>query len=92
MGLARPDAVSYRRQLKTVRDQLARAAEKVAIKGDDLAQFVWAENRGRSVEVYWDEQGICVAFWDRGADSESHQSLYPAYEEAALAAAAWPAS
>jgi hypothetical protein len=92
MGLGRLDVDGYRRQLDAVRRQLAQTAEQAVIRGGGLAQFVWAESRGRSVEVYWDEQGICVFFWERDADSESHQTVLPSYAEAALVAQEWLAS
>lgn len=87
--MVRPTIPEYRTQLEAVRDHLARMTENVAIRGGDLAQFVWAENRGRSVEVYWGEDGIHVAFWERNADTESHTSVLSSYEEAALAAQVW---
>jgi len=89
MGLPRPDAAVYERSLETVRDQLARTAERVAIRGDGLGRFVWAEAAGRSIEVYWDEAGVCVEFWERGADSESSKELHPSYQQAVEAARAW---
>jgi hypothetical protein len=83
---------AYRRNLEAVLYQLAPSAQKSGIRGDDFAQFVHVENRGRSVEVYGDVDGVCVAYWERGAASESHQSLHPSFEEAATAALAWLSS
>jgi hypothetical protein len=89
MGLPGPDAAAYGRDLEAVRGRLAMSAERVAVRGDGLGRFVWAEAAGRSVEVYGDEAGVCVAFWERGADSESHQELHPSYDQAVEAALAW---
>ena len=92
MGLPRPDPFAYGRDLEAVRDRLAPFVERVAIRGDGLTRFVFAEATGRATEVYWDEAGVCVAFWERGADAESHQELHPSYERAVGAARAWLAS
>ena len=89
MGILRPDSAGYQRDLEAVRAGLAPTAERVAIRGAGLARFVWAEAAGRSVEVSWDEAGICVEFWERGANSESRQELHPSYEQVVEAARAW---
>ena len=89
MTLDRPDPVSYREQLEIVHGQLAGVVERAEVRGEALAQFLYAENRGRAVEVYWDAGGICVEVWERDADAEPHQSLHTSYAEATRAAQEW---
>ncbi len=94
MPIAQPDLARYREQLEAVCKQLASAAKQTGVIGSNLCQWAWATTGDRSVEVYWDTTGICVAYWVRDADSESdetetHQSLHSSYEGAVQAARDW---
>ncbi len=86
---ARPDPVTYRQHLQALADELAPSVRRTEIRGAHLGQFLFADHRGRAIELYWDEAGICVAFWERGAEAESHESFYRSYEDALRTARQW---
>lgn len=82
----------YLQQLEVVRARLAAAADHVEIRGDGASRFVYGENRGRAVEVSQDGDKVCVEFWERNAEFESHQALYASFDQAAGAALMWLSS
>jgi hypothetical protein len=87
MAIPRPDAVTYERQLETVRDQLASVAEDVGITGTGIARLAWGKKGLRSVSVSWSDEGIYVDYWID--EDELNESFHPTYEEAIEAARKW---
>lgn len=63
--MTEPDSSVYRNNLELVCSQLESVSERVDIRGQGFAQFVFAERIGRTVEIYWaGDEGICVEFKD----------------------------
>ena len=50
--------------LNEFKDGLAPQVEKVSIKGDGAAAFVYALNKGRAVEISQDNGGFWIEFWE----------------------------
>jgi hypothetical protein len=78
----------YRRQLEVVAEQLKSAADLVNISGSDAAQFIYAKNESRSLEISQCEDGVWIEFW-QGNDEPIKEMTVSSYNEATAISLKW---
>jgi hypothetical protein len=58
-------------KLAEIQEELASQCEKVCLKGDGVASFVYAVNNGRTVEISVDHGGFWLEFWETSDDEDA---------------------
>ena len=89
MVVERNGVSEYRKQLDAVCSRLSSETESAEIRGEGTAMFVFAQLRGRAVEVYCGENNeVLVEFWEAEGDAPS-EDAYSSYDAATVAAQLW---
>lgn len=81
--------VEYKRELEKVAEQLKDSASLVDIRGDGAAQFIFAVNGSRALEISQSEEGVWIEFWQGEDESPAQGITVSSYDEAVIAAIEW---
>jgi hypothetical protein len=80
---------AYGDQLRGIAGIIERAGFHPAVRGVDKSRFVYAEHENRAVEVYCDEGGFLIEFFEEPAEYSVRESQHDTPEQAAERAVDW---
>ncbi|MEW6305726.1 MAG: hypothetical protein AB1705_19785 [Verrucomicrobiota bacterium] len=80
---------AYEHDLQQVVKSLQGAGCDAFLRGEGRSRFVFAEYRGRAIEVYQDGNAVYLEFFDEGAEQASKDKREPNYDLATQHALAW---
>jgi hypothetical protein len=58
-------------RLAGIQSELATHLEMVTLKGQGSSSFIYATNKGRSVEISEDNGGFWLEFWEKSDDEDA---------------------
>ncbi len=79
----------YRRELEKVAEKLKGSASLVNIRGDGIAQFIFAANAARSLEISQSDEGVWIECWEGHAETPNREMTVSTFDEAIIAAVSW---
>ena len=86
-----PDT-EYRYELEKVAEKLSASATLVNIRGDGAAQFIYATNDARSLEISQSEDGVWIEFWQGEDELAIHEVTVSSFDEAVHSSNEWLSS
>ena len=66
--------------------------ERVSLRGNGAATFLFAEHHGRAVELSWNHDAWWIEFWERSKDDDAGpvgEQMAPSDDSAVKATRAW---
>jgi hypothetical protein len=79
----------YRAELKKVVEQIKDSTTLIDIRGEGEAQFIYAANEFRSLEVSQCNNGVWIEFWNNDNEIPVKEETVHSYEEAAIVSLNW---
>lgn len=80
---------TFEPHLQEIVKSLQGAGCEASLRGDGCAQFVFAEYRGRAIEVYKVGNSVYLEFFNEGDEQPSRDRQEPNFEIATRDALAW---
>ena len=62
---------AYFEELCRIKASLQLTLQSVSVRGEDLASFIYAEEKGRAVEISKDYDGWWLEFWEESEDEDA---------------------